>query len=96
MELWIRSQDRLRLAKMDSVIINARNKKEITSNYSYSSDGYEKDIPLGEYDTEERALEILDEIQKILEPLAKIELPYTGKILSVQELSTYVYEMPKE
>lgn len=62
MELWIRSQDRLRLTHIDSVIINARNKKEIIGNYSYTSDGFERDIPLGEYNTEERALEVLDEI----------------------------------
>ena len=85
MELWIRSQDKLRLTRMDSVIINVRNKKEITSNYSYTFDGFEKDIPLGEYNTEERALEVLDEIQCHL-----------VNINDSRDSYFYVYEMPKE
>ena len=96
MELWIRSQDRLRLARMDSVIINARNKKEITSNYSYTSDGFEKDIPLGEYKTEERALEVLDEIQNILKPQEYEIEKGNGYYTKSTNISTYVYEMPKE
>ena len=43
------------------------------------------DIYLGEYKTKERALEVLDEIEKILKPQ-----------IIITKLSTYVYEMPKE
>ena len=82
MELWIRSQDKLRLAKIESVIINYNRQTEILGN-CYSTDGIEKDIPLGEYATKERALEVLDEIQKYI-------------LLPNIDNSAYVYEMPQE
>ena len=62
------------------------------------------------YKSEERALEVLDEIQNILKPIIKIKYEYddsqpimNGEWLKslkeenkIEELSTYVYEMPKE
>lgn len=53
MELWIRNQTRTRLAKIDSVHLH---------NNSVSNNG----VRLGDYATEERCLEIIDEIQKLL------------------------------
>lgn len=94
MELWIRSQDRLRLARIDSVIINARNKKEIISNYSYTLDGFERDIPLGEYNTEERTLEVLEEIQDLL--LGHNKMEHIGKSEISIHNDKILYEMPKE
>lgn len=108
MELWIRSQDKLRLAKIESVIINYNMQTEILGN-CYSADGIEKDIPLGEYATKERTIEILDEIQKLLQPqmvLSKVGKPIAETCdgivyvnpdeYEIKELSTYVYEMPEE
>ena len=68
------------------------------------------EIKLGEYTTKERALEVLDEIQSILKPkcidfnkLSKEERKQLINIFSItpadssiNELSTYVYEMPQE
>lgn len=65
---------------------------------------------LGFYTSKERALEVLDEIQNILKPIIKIKYEYddsqpimNGEWLKslkeeskIEELSTYVYEMPKE
>ena len=62
MELWIRSQDKRILQKVDSIYLNANyDNRRICTN---DSRDYESD--LGEYKTKERALEVLDEIQDIL------------------------------
>lgn len=63
MELWIRSQDKKTLVKSDYITI-------IWSPFHYSIVGYLngkiKHKILGSYKTQKRAIEILDEIQKLL------------------------------
>ena len=68
------------------------------------------DINLGVYKTKERALEVLGEIQDILMPRLRIKkgdevYDLYGNIVrndilnkenEIQELSTFVYELPKE
>ena len=103
MELWIRSQDRMTLCKCNNIYIDDK----WVSPY-YIKDGT---LTLGKYETRERALEVLDEIQKILKPqiITKYETElechpeYTIQNVvktipktEIKELSTYVYEMPKE
>ena len=63
---------------------------------------------LGKYNSKERALEVLDEIQNILKPKVIIkEFDNTVKFdnlvhivnpkyETIEQLNTYVYEMPKE
>lgn len=79
MELWIRSQDRESLRKINTGFYL----KQDLSNYAkgeviFIVSGGDK---LGEYETKERALEVLDEIQEILE---------------TRTVSQMVYEMPNE
>ena len=70
MELWIRSQDRESLVKVDNLYISVGNYicyyvekgKEVPNTY------YRPSGELGRYATKERALEVLDEIQNILKP----------------------------
>ena len=70
MELWIRSQDRGSLVKVDNLYVSVGNYicyyvekgKEIPNTY------YRPSGELGRYTTKERALEVLDEIQNILKP----------------------------
>ena len=81
MELWIRSQNKLNLTKVNSVIIDYNYQQKIVANYM-EFNGDEDYTPLGEYDTEERALEVLDEIQGLLE--------------TRNDIQQMVYEMPKE
>ena len=118
MELWIRSQDKEALIKADKIFYwntcpempntgkHYLGNKEWVGNADYTK--------LGEYNTKERALEILDEIQEILKPKIiahirpsneMIELlgsRQAGKTMKmntdteIKELSTYVFEMPKE
>lgn len=111
MELWIRSQSRLSLVKITDVCIDYNNQKSIIANFRNLGNGDDDYFPLGEYDTEERTLEVLDEIQNILKPqllirrndnndkvlLGALQKGVTQKIdMEYKELSTYVYEMPKE
>lgn len=112
MELWIRSQDREKLIKVKSLYVEkypSSNNRYAIYNFFYD-DLDDCDIPLGTYETRERALEVLDEIQNILKPIIKIKYEYddsqpimNGEWLKslkeeskIEELSTYVYEMPKE
>ena len=74
MDLWIRSQDKTTLEKVQAL--------QICEN----PDGtwfFNSGLILGEYKTKERALEVLDEIQKYI-------------LLPNIDNSAYVYEMPEE
>ena len=79
MELWIRSQDRESLMKVNRV-----------DKYGLSIVTFDnecREIYLGRYATEERALEVLDEIQEMdFKNNSNVKLTSYG----------YVYEMPKE
>ena len=96
MELWIRSQDKNCLIPINDIIS------------VFQESVFYKGIILGQYKTKERALEVLGEIHKILKP--QLIIKDSGKIIGsfdgtiireganyeLKELSTYVYEMPKE
>ena len=75
MDLWIRSQDKKKLIKVDEIKIETV-KDGNTFIYSHATD-------LGTYETKERALEVLDEIQKYI-------------LLPNIDNSAYVYIMPEE
>lgn len=102
MELWIRSQDRRILQKVDNVYLNANyeNKRICT----IDSRDYESD--LGEYTSKERALEVLDEIQRyfVLKQMLindKDTLYKSWENFSQEEIKNLyqqiaMYEMPKE
>ena len=104
MELWIRSQDKETLIKANDITIE----QNMIIGYFDKDTEYEY---LGTYKSKERALEVLDEIQNILKPqillkrnddndkvlLGALQKGVTQKIdMEFKELSTYVYEMPKE
>ncbi len=59
MDLWIRNQDRDMLIRVDYVYLNVR---------EYGCTINDRINVLGIYETAERALEVLDEIQKLLTP----------------------------
>ena len=78
MELGVRSQDKLKLVKVNYVYA-IENKINSFSIYGETIDS----APIiGRYETKERAIEVLDEIQNY------ILLPNTDN-------SAYVYEMPE-
>ena len=81
MELWVRSQDKCSLIKVNKLTFewNIDNEPKI---YDYEKyDNYEK---LGIYKSKERALEVLDEIQNLIDDISD------GKCVGC------VYIMPKE
>lgn len=86
MELWIRSQDKMNLVKVRQISLNYSNKKQIIANYtpeSYENSGEYYEF-LGTYETKERAIKILDEIQDLLQNA------YIGNANRI------VYQMPKD
>lgn len=108
MDLWIRSQDKMALAKYDLLILEHFPNNE--NKYIFIADHYKN---MGVYKSKERALEILDEIQNILKPKFFLDAStikedgkgyitsdgfiqsYTANV-TIEQLNTYVYEMPKE
>lgn len=79
MELWIRSQDKRILQKTDNIYLDANYGNKRICNYV---DDYKTE--LGTYKTKERALEVLDEIQDLLQNA------YIGNANRI------VYQMPKD
>ena len=68
MNLWIRSQDRMNLVQIKQISINYYNNKQIIANYKpdqYENSGCYYEL-LGTYETNERALEVLNYIQSEL------------------------------
>ena len=79
MDLWIRSQDRECLMK-----INRVDKFGLSIVAFVTFDNEYREIYLGRYATEERALEILDEIEDLM------------RSLNSSDLKIIIYEMPEE
>jgi hypothetical protein len=69
MELWIRSQDKTILMKIDNLLIDDDRKTIYTNNYI---NGMGFTYTLGIYKSKERALQILDEIQHYLETVIDV------------------------
>lgn len=96
MDLWIRSQNKMNLESVHSVSINYLNKKQLICNYEPDFIGNQGEyyVLLGEYATEERALEVLDEIQKKIN-LINLGHDFGSPMVDLKNPS-YIYEMPKE
>ena len=60
MNLWVRSQDKRILQKVDNIFLDANYEDKRISTY----DG--DNVELGTYKTKERAIEVLDEIQNYI------------------------------
>lgn len=97
MKLWIRSQNKSLLKQVSDLKV-----KEVENRtYKYGDIGksnefaiVSNDIILGCYETKERALEVLDEIQKKIN-LINLGRDFNSPMIDLNNL-TYIYEMPKE
>lgn len=108
MNLWIRSQDKTRLVKVNYVYMMENN--DHLTIYGETIDS----APIvGIYKSKERALEVLDEIQNILKPTiittgyecelkenikdkTSFNLDMIPTKTEIQELSNVVYQMPEK
>ena len=79
MELWIKTNSKMGfgLVKVNDIVLYSRE-----GMYTLES----KDFVLGMYDTKERAIEVLDEIEKFIESLFE----------SAIEIPAPIFNMPKE
>lgn len=99
MNLWIRSQDKRILQKVDNIFLDANYENKRISTY----DG--DNIELGTYETKERALEILDEIEERIMLINTINIAKDTDSLIACKIAlteekikglSYPYQMPKE
>ena len=91
MNLWIRSQNKELLMQVKYLHINAYAEKDKDVRiYSYGNDDFS--YLLGTYKTKERALEILDEIQELLESVHITDISKKEGIVG----ANIFYEMLKE
>lgn len=95
MDLWIRSQDKMNLVKVNQVNVNYTNNMQIIANYIPDFIGKEGEYYelLGTYKTKERSLEVLDEIQSAIEHNG---VAYYDKEDDALYNLHGVYEMPEE
>ena len=103
----------MNLVKVRQINVNYQDNKQIIANYMpelYENSGEYYEI-LGTYKTKERAIEVLDEIQSLLQPTIEYKPivqeeynpAYTYKHfvkvddnMEIKEFSTFVYQMPAE
>ena len=87
MELWIRSQDKESLLKIENISINNENwvLGNLISDDNKCICDYWK---LGHYETKERALEVLDEIQSKLKQqfIVKADVLMSNKDIDMEEI----------
>lgn len=90
MELWIRRQDKECLMKVDRLDYDLQNNE-----HRIMVNGYQKLV--AKYETKERALEVLDEIQYYIQNQGKtFAVPNENGIIIDYKYCGSVYEMPKE
>lgn len=99
MELWIRSQEKMTLTPINELLRIEEGEYVDGLEEQYTKYNiYYKSINLGSY-KKERALEVLDQIQRLLKPriMMKYNDDCTMSVSSIEEQpASYVYEMPKE
>lgn len=90
-KLWVRSQDKMKLIKINNACITFGDN---TRDYAIVYDEPNGIEVLGIYKTKQRALEVLDEIQK---KINLINLGHDcGSPMVDLKNPSYIYEMPKE
>ena len=77
MELWVRSQDRTKLVKSNYLSLFLSD----TNWFIYTDTETGEPFSIGKYKTEERALEVLDEIEERICMLQTIELTKGNEIM---------------
>lgn len=81
--MWIRTQKKIALVYANNFYIRTTRVEEKYEISYFDGDSF---VKLGFYKSKERALEVLDEIQKLLIALPRTEIPFND----------VVYQMPEE
>lgn len=89
MSLWIRSQDREKLLKVNDIAT------EMNMIYGYFDKNTEYEL-LGQYKSKERALEVLDKIQNFMINYAYAKKNRLGGEIDLIPEPILIYNMPKE
>lgn len=106
MELWIRSQDKEVLTRVVDIW------KDVNKNEIWSKSSFAIKNCLGVYKTKERALEVLDEIEKLIKPITIFQncqvdkstiekIKETGYYMvnndaRIEQISQVFYQMPEK
>ena len=93
MDLWIRSQDKEDLIKVYSLEVASRSNDKYTILTLINSSTL---VDLGTYETKERALEVLDEIQELFTLRIENETLTRADLLIKARMLPVIYQMPKE
>ena len=93
MDLWIRSQDRTKIIKAPSIEIERVYKEETRKDAFYLC--VDSSFWVGQYNTEERALEVLDEIQELILNSSKIWVESSCLSPVKQKDQKYIKELVK-
>ena len=89
MDLWIRTQDRMRLVKPNRLAIKGESKLVGLGDWYIIES--QNSLRYATYSTKERALEVLDEIQDMLESVVTADKVKKEEIVG----ANMVYEMPE-
>ena len=91
MELWVRSQDKRILQKVDNIFLDANYENKRISTYD------DNNTELGTYKTKERAIKILDELQDFMINYACVKkINRLGEEIDLIPKPILIYNMPKE
>lgn len=83
--MWVRTQDKESLMKVDNISLGIDvDTKEPNRLFTFV-DGVTTSFTLGKYKSKERALEVLDEIQKLLIAMPRTEIPFNNIVCQMPE-----------
>ena len=91
--MWIRSQSKKVLLNVNQVVINNNKDKSEYYIYGYSERGI--DI-LGVYSTQDKALKVLDEIQRFISDKQYCAIDNVTRKSYILNKGVHVFEMPKD
>ena len=94
MSIWVRSQDKEILMKVDNINLGINvDTKEPNRLFTFV-DGVTTSFTLGKYKSKERAIEVLDEVEKKIN-LINLGHDFGSPMIDLKN-PTYIYQMPNE
>lgn len=94
MELWIRSQDKMDLSKINRLRIREHTFEDGKKEYFILNNNSISDV-VGVYKTKERAIEVLDEIQNIFSLKIENKSYNEADLLLKAKMLNSCYQMPE-